>query len=37
MIRLTDQSFDPGGELNNFCRGRSQTGAVHAPAHFDIG
>lgn len=28
MIRLTDQSFDPGGELNNFCRGRSQTGAV---------
>ncbi len=28
MIRLTDQSFDPGGELNDFCRGRSQTGAV---------
>lgn len=28
MIRLTDQPFDPGAELNQFCRGRNRTGAV---------
>jgi molybdopterin synthase catalytic subunit len=28
MIRLTDQSFDPGALLSDFCRGRSETGAV---------
>ena len=28
MIRLTDQAFDPGAELNAFSRGRSETGAV---------
>ena len=28
MIRLTDQPFDPGAELNRFCAGRSETGAV---------
>ena len=28
MIRLTDQPFDPGAELNDFCAGRMETGAV---------
>ncbi|MGI8840951.1 MAG: molybdenum cofactor biosynthesis protein MoaE [Caulobacteraceae bacterium] len=28
MIALTDRPFDPGGELNRFCRGRTETGAV---------
>ncbi|MEP6967097.1 MAG: molybdenum cofactor biosynthesis protein MoaE [Pseudomonadota bacterium] len=28
MIRLTDQPFDPGAELNRFCQGRKRTGAV---------
>jgi len=28
MIALTDQPFDPGDELNRFCRGRAETGAV---------
>ena len=28
MIRLTDTAFDPGALLGDFCRGRSETGAV---------
>ena len=28
MIRLTDQPFDPGVLLSQFCEGRSETGAV---------
>ena len=28
MIRVTEQPFDPGAELNRFCAGRSETGAV---------
>jgi molybdopterin synthase catalytic subunit len=28
MIRLTDQAFDPGVLLSQFCEGRSETGAV---------
>lgn len=28
MITLTDQAFDPGGLLTDFCRGRTETGAV---------
>jgi len=28
MISLTDQAFDPGTLLSNFCRGRTETGAV---------
>jgi molybdopterin synthase catalytic subunit len=28
MIRLTFDPFDPGGELTEFCRGRSEVGAV---------
>ena len=28
MIRLTDQRFDPGALLSDFCQGRSETGAV---------
>jgi molybdopterin synthase catalytic subunit len=28
MIRLTEEAFDPGGELNAFCNGRFETGAV---------
>lgn len=28
MIRLTDQAFDPGALLSDFCRGRTETGAV---------
>jgi molybdopterin synthase catalytic subunit len=28
MIRLTDQAFDPGALLSDFCRGRMETGAV---------
>ncbi|HEX7759282.1 MAG TPA: molybdenum cofactor biosynthesis protein MoaE [Caulobacteraceae bacterium] len=28
MIALTDQVFDPGAELNRFCAGRFETGAV---------
>ena len=28
MIRLTDQSFDPGALLSAFCAGRTETGAV---------
>ena len=28
MIRLTDQAFDPGGELNAFSAGRLGSGAV---------
>jgi len=28
MIRLTDTGFDPGALLGDFCRGRSETGAV---------
>jgi molybdopterin synthase catalytic subunit len=28
MIRLTDQEFDPGALLSDFCRGRAETGAV---------
>jgi molybdopterin synthase catalytic subunit len=28
MIRLTDQAFDPGGLLSDFCRDRRETGAV---------
>ena len=28
MIRLTFDPFDPGAELTEFCRGRSETGAV---------
>lgn len=28
MIRLTEQSFDPGPLLSGFCRGRAETGAV---------
>ena len=28
MITLTDQAFDPGSLLSDFCRGRTETGAV---------
>lgn len=28
MIALTDQPFDPGALLTEFCRGRTETGAV---------
>lgn len=28
MIRLTDQAFEAGALLTEFCRGRSETGAV---------
>jgi molybdopterin synthase catalytic subunit len=28
MITLTDQAFDPGAALTEFCRGRSEAGAV---------
>jgi molybdopterin synthase catalytic subunit len=28
MIRLVEQSFDPGAELNRFCAGRTASGAV---------
>jgi molybdopterin synthase catalytic subunit len=28
MIRLTDQEFDPGALLSEFCKDRSETGAV---------
>jgi molybdopterin synthase catalytic subunit len=28
MIRLTTQPFDPGAELNRFCAGRTESGAV---------
>jgi molybdopterin synthase catalytic subunit len=28
MIRLTAEPFDPGAELNAFCAGRTETGAV---------
>lgn len=28
MIRLTDEPFDPGALLSDFCRGRTETGAV---------
>ena len=28
MIALTEQPFDPGAELNRFCQGRAETGAV---------
>ena len=28
MIALTDRPFDPGAELNRFCRARAETGAV---------
>ena len=28
MIALTDQPFDPGGLLTEFCQGRTETGAV---------
>jgi len=28
MITLTTQAFDPGGELNRFCQGRLESGAV---------
>ncbi len=28
MIRLTDQSFDPGALLTGFCQGRAEAGAV---------
>ncbi len=28
MIRLTDQAFDPGALLTDFCAGRTETGAV---------
>lgn len=28
MISLTDQAFDPSARLSDFCRGRSETGAV---------
>jgi len=28
MIALVDRPFDPGAELNRFCRGRAETGAV---------
>jgi molybdopterin synthase catalytic subunit len=28
MIRLTDQPFDPGALLSDFCRGRAEVGAV---------
>jgi molybdopterin synthase catalytic subunit len=28
MIRLTDQPFDPGAQLSEFARGRTETGAV---------
>lgn len=28
MIRLSDQSFDPGALLSDFCRGRAEVGAV---------
>lgn len=28
MIRLTDQAFDPGGLLADFCKDRRETGAV---------
>jgi molybdopterin synthase catalytic subunit len=28
MIRLTPQPFDPGAELNRFCAGRTESGAV---------
>lgn len=28
MIRLTDQAFDPGVLLSDFCRDRTETGAV---------
>jgi molybdopterin synthase catalytic subunit len=28
MIRLTEQPFDPGGLLSDFCRGRAEVGAV---------
>lgn len=30
MIRLTDQPFDPGALLSDFCEGRTETGAVAA-------
>jgi molybdopterin synthase catalytic subunit len=28
MITLTDGAFDPGAELNRFCQGRTESGAV---------
>jgi molybdopterin synthase catalytic subunit len=28
MISLTDQVFDPGALLTDFCRGRTETGAI---------
>jgi molybdopterin synthase catalytic subunit len=28
MIRLSDQAFDPGALLSDFCRGRAEVGAV---------
>jgi len=28
MIRLTEEAFDPGAELNRFCAARTRTGAV---------
>lgn len=28
MIRLTDQPFEPGALLSDFCRGRTEVGAV---------
>ncbi|MGI9170745.1 MAG: molybdenum cofactor biosynthesis protein MoaE [Caulobacteraceae bacterium] len=28
MIALATEAFDPGAELNRFCRGRRETGAV---------
>lgn len=28
MIRLSDQPFDPGALLSDFCRGRAEVGAV---------
>ena len=28
MITLTDQTFDPGAALTDFCRGRAEAGAV---------
>jgi molybdopterin synthase catalytic subunit len=28
MIRLTDQPFEPGALVTDFCRGRTETGAV---------
>jgi molybdopterin synthase catalytic subunit len=28
MIRLVEQAFDPGAELNRFCASRARTGAV---------